>query len=374
METSRTTGTRSFMTLLTRIARASLLVSSALSSGVAACSDQKAAAAQSQTPIAAATSDDLPNILATVGDEQITLADVRSVVGDNLDQMEARYRQGRYALIDKTLQEILRDRVLSAEAKKQGKTVDQLVEAEIGGPLEPTEVEVSSWYLQNKSRVGTRSIEQLRPQIVDYLRKERIKQATEKLDQRLNQERKVTIHLQPYRLVLNNEGAPVMGPSNARVTLVEFSDFQCPYCGRFFPTLKQIEQKYADKVRIVYRQYPITSLHPNAFKAAEASLCANEQGKFWELHDVMFQEQEQLTVRELKQKAGRLGLDQKKFDSCLDSGRFTERVQEDLREGARVGVTGTPALFVNGVQIEGGAVGFDVVAKALDKELARAQQ
>jgi len=374
METSKTTGTRSFVTLLTRIARASLLVSSALSSGVAACSDQKAAAAQSQPPSAAATSDDVPNVLATVGDEQITLADVRSVVGDNLDQMDARYRQGRYALIDKTLQEILRDRVLSAEAKKQGKTVDQLVAAEIGGPLEPTEIEVSTWYLQNKARVGTRSIDQLRPQIADYLRKERIKQATEKLDQRLNQERNVTIHLQPYRLTLNNQGAPAMGPANAQVTLVEFSDFQCPYCGQFFPTLKQIEQKYADKVRIVYRQYPLTSLHPNAFKAAEASLCANEQGKFWELHDVMFQEQAQLTVRELKQKAGRLGLDQKKFDSCLESGRFTERVQEDLREGARVGVTGTPALFVNGVQIEGGAVGFDVVAKALDKELARAQR
>jgi protein-disulfide isomerase len=127
-------------------------------------------------------------------------------------------------------------------------------------------------------------------------------------------------------------------------------------------------------VRIVYRQYPIPSLHPYAFKAAEASLCAHEQGKFWQLHDAMFQDQNKLAIRDLKDKAARLGVDQKKFDGCLDSGKYTEKVQEDLRDGARAGVTGTPALFVNGVPIDGGAVGFDLVAKALDKELARAKK
>ena len=162
-----------------------------------------------------------------------------------------------------------------------------------------------------------------------------------------------------------------MGAAGAPVTLVEFSDFDCPFCGRFHPTLKQLSQKFGDKLRVVYRQYPITSLHPNAFKAAEASLCAHDQDKFWEMHDVMFQEQGRLSIRELKEKAGRIGLDAKKFDGCLDSGRYTGKVQDDLGEGGRVGVTGTPALFVNGVPVEGGAVSIEVISKLIEKELAK---
>jgi protein-disulfide isomerase len=182
------------------------------------------------------------------------------------------------------------------------------------------------------------------------------------------------INLQPYRVALDNAGAPARGSDDAKVTLVEFSDFQCPFCGRFFPTLKQIEQKYGDSVRVVYRQYPIPSLHPNAFKAAEASLCANDQGKFWDMHDVMFQEQNALTVSELKQKARRIGLDGRKFDDCMDTGRHTEQVQNDMRAGSRVGVTGTPALFVNGIPIDGGAVPLATVVQAIDQEFARVKK
>jgi len=378
METQKRNPTaRRQATTLVRPVRGAAAAALLLLAVAAGCSNQKAAsAAESKAPSEAPplAASDIPNVLATVGSDSITMSDIRARVGDNLDQLEARFRQNRFTVINNALQDALHERVLGAEAKKQGKTVDQLVEAELGAPIEPSETDISTWYLANTSRVGNRPIDQIRPQIADFLRKERRKQATEKLDQRLNQTNKVTIHLEPYRLTLNNEGAPAMGPKDAKVTLVEFSDFQSPFCGRFYPTLKQVEQKYADKVRIVYRQYPIPSLHPNAFKAAEASLCANDQGKFWELHDLMFQEQEQLTVRELKEKAKRVGMDQKKFDSCLDSGRYTERVQDDIKEGARSGVTGTPALFVNGIEIPGGAVSFDVVAKALDAELARAQR
>jgi protein-disulfide isomerase len=348
-----------------------------MSAALAGCSSQKAAsAAQTQGPNDAATpaSGDLPNVLATIGDEEITMADVRARVGDNLDQMEARYRQTQYKLVNNTLQEILRERVLLAEAKRQGKTADQLVAAEIGGSLEPSEVDIAAWYQENPSRTGGRALEQIKPQIADYLRNERQKQAVAKLEARLNEERKVSVRLEPYRLHLNNAGAPSMGPENAPVTLVEFSDFDCPYCGRFHPTLKRLSEKFGDQLRIVYRQYPIINLHPNAFKAAEASLCANEQGKFWEMHDLMFQEQGRLSVAELKVKAGRIGLDQKRFDECLNTGRFTEQVQEDQKEGGRAGVTGTPALFVNGVIVEGGAVSLDVVAQAIEKELARTKR
>ena len=335
------------------------------------CTGEKSAKAESP-PRAQPSSveSDLPEVLATIGDQKITLADVRARAGDKLDQMETRYRRERHKAVEAALQDILRDSILQGEARKQGKTVDQLVTAETGGPLEPTEAEIVAWYRQNKARTGGRSMEQIRPQITDFLRAERRKNASEKLEERLNQERKVTVNLRPFRVELNNEGAPSTGPADAKVTVVEFSDFQCPFCGRFFPTLKQVQQNYGDKARIVYRQYPLTNLHPNAFKAAEASLCANDQGKFWEMHDAMFQDQGRLAVKELKASAGRLGLNQKKFDTCLDTGRHTEQVQNDMAEGSRLGVTGTPALFINGVPMEGGAVPYDVVAKAIDKELA----
>lgn len=330
---------------------------------------------RSSTPQSSASqpADAIPEVLATIGDEKITLTDLRGRIGDDLDQMENQYRRARQRAIETALTAALQERVIQAEATKQGKTVDQLLAAEAGGSLEPSEVEISAWYQDNQAKTGGRSLDQIRTQIAEYLRKERSKEATEKLQQRLNQERKVTVLLEPYRLQFNNAGAPAIGPEDARLTLVEFSDFECPYCGRFFPTVKRLEAEFGKELRILYRQYPITNIHPSAFKAAEASLCAHEQGKFWEMHDLLFQEQQKISVRDLKEKAGRLGLNQSKFDGCLDTGRYIEQVQEDLKEGKRVGVTGTPALFLNGVSIDGGAVPYETIVKAIEKEKARGQ-
>jgi protein-disulfide isomerase len=341
----------------------------ALGAGQLGCSNQESAAASSGSG-AGSSADDIPAVLATIGDDQITMADVRKRVGDELDQNEARYQRARHALIENSLQQILQDRVLMAEAKKQNTTVLKLVTAEAGGSLEPSEVEIAAWYKENQSRSGGRSLDQIRSEIADYLRNERRKDAAERLQARLNSEQKVTINLKPYRVQLDNEGAPAIGPENAPVTLVEFSDFQCPFCGRFFPTLKRLEEKFGDQLRIVYRHYPITKLHPNAVKAAEASMCAHDQGKFWDMHDLMFEEQNRLAVKDLKLKAERLELDRKKFDACLDSGRHAERVQKDFDAAAKIGVTGTPALFLNGIPLEGGAVSYEVAVKAIEKELA----
>lgn len=336
--------------------------------GMTGCSDQRSAEAQVGSQGQAVPSE-FPEVLATIGDEQITMAEIRARVGPELDKNESRYRRAQYRLVETTLEEILRDRVLEAEAKKQNLTVDQLVAAEIGGSIDPSEVEIATWYQENQSRTGGRTLDQIRAQIADHLRNERRKEAVEKLNERLHRERQVVVRLEPYQFQFNNEGAPSRGPADAEVTLVEFSDFQCPFCARFFSTLKRVEQNFGDRVRIVYRQYPIVSLHPQAWKAAEASLCAHDQGRFWELHDLMFQDQKRLSVSELKLAAKRVGLDQKEFDLCLDSGKYAERVQEDLNEGGRAGVNGTPALFINGVAVEGGAVPYDQIAQAIRKEL-----
>ena len=347
-------------------------------STVGACSDQSGAEARTASalplpPSAGLAGGELPNVFAKIGSESITFADVRLRVGDELDQLEAKYRRDRYKLADAALQQMVHERVLTAAAREKGKTVDELLLGE-GGSLEPTDADVSSWYEANKARLGGQPFEQLKPRIVDYLRLERRDTAIQKVVNRFEKDGKLSIYLEPYRASFNNAGSPSKGALNAPVTLVEFSDFQCPYCRGFVPTLKQVETTYRDRVRIVYRQYPIPSLHPFAPKAAEASLCAHEQGKFWELHDLMFMEQDRLSVDELKSKATRLGMDRGKFDSCLDSGRFAQQVQNDVREGTRAGVTGTPAIYINGVLLEGGAVAFDAVARALDSELDRAKR
>lgn len=314
---------------------------------------------------------DLPAVLATVGEEQITLADVRDRAGTALDQVETQYLRSRSRIIETVLDAIVRERALAHEARRQNRTVQDLVAAEAGPRLNPTDAEVAMWYQENASRLDGRPLEQIRQQIVAHLREQRMRAAEQKLEQRISQELKVAVNFQGYRAALDNEGAPSLGRPGAPVTVVEFSDFQCPYCRGFAPTLKQLAAEFGDQVHVVYRQFPITSIHPLAFKAAEASLCAHEQGKFWQLHDLIFEEQTRIAVSDLKDKARRAGIDQRTFDSCLDSSQYAERVRRDMEEAQRLGVTGTPAVFINGVQLEGGAVPYEIVAEAVRRELAR---
>jgi protein-disulfide isomerase len=324
------------------------------------------------TTVPTATSEN--EVLATIGDEKVTLADLRPHIGEQLDQLDSRYQRQRYKAIDAGLTRVIQDRVLAAEAKKQGKGLDQLISEEAGGPIDPSPADVKAWYDQNLTRVGGRPLAQVEAQIVDLLRKERRNIAAQKLEERLNKDHAVSVLLKPITVDLNNEGAPSLGPADAPVTLVEFSDFQCPYCQGMVSTLKRLKESHGDKVRIVYRQYPIPSLHANAMKAAEASLCAEEQGKFWEMHDLMFAEQNQLTVSELKEKAGRVKMNKSKFDDCMDKGRYVEQVQEDMKEGQKFGVSGTPAFFMNGVLLDGGFMTYEALVKVIDKELARVKK
>jgi protein-disulfide isomerase len=339
--------------------------------GLGASCAKDSAAKDNTTPTTVAAGNDIPEVLATVGNESITMADVKAKAGDELGRVETQYLQTRSSIVEAALKSILRERVIDAEAKKQGKTYDDLILAEGGIGINPSDDDVAKWYAANPSRTGGRPLAEIKSQIADLLRNERRTAAEARLQARLNKERNVAVHFQPFRLTFDNGNAPSMGKPGAPVTLVEFSDFQCPFCNRFAPTLKQVNEKYGDKVHVVYRQYPIPSLHPFAFKAAEASLCANEQGKFWQLHDAMFGDQSKLSIKDLKQRAADMGMDTKKFNTCLDTGRYVEQVQKDMQDGVKVGITGTPAVFINGVELKGGAVAFDVVAAAIDQELAR---
>ena len=156
----------------------------------------------------------------------------------------------------------------------------------------------------------------------------------------------------------------IRGSVNAPITLVEFSDFQCPYCGQHYPTLKKILNDYQGKVRLVYKHFPLT-FHQFSEKAAEASECASEQGKFWEYHDKLFENQQNLSAENLKQWAKDLALNSSQFNNCLDSGKYASKVQADYNEGQQKGVNGTPATFVNGKLISG-AVPYNTLKTAID--------
>jgi len=164
---------------------------------------------------------------------------------------------------------------------------------------------------------------------------------------------------------------PALGPQDAPVLIVEFSDFQCGYCARFTTeTLNQILDTYGNQVRFVYRDFPLTSMHPYAQKAAEAAQCAYEQGKYWEYSDLLFQNQQALDVDSLKGYAQQLGLDTDAFNECLDSGRYTSEVQNDFAQGQSYGVTGTPTFFING-RLLVGAKPFSAFQAMIAEELAK---
>lgn len=163
----------------------------------------------------------------------------------------------------------------------------------------------------------------------------------------------------------------VRGPANAKVTLIEYSDFQCPFCDRHEPTMTQVLQQYPNDVRLIYRHYPLTQLHPQAEKAAEASECAAKLGgndAFWKAHDYLFANQATLGTDLYKKMAGELKLDVAKFTTCLDSGEMSGRVAQDTASGNDAGVSGTPATFVNGQLVEG-AVPFEQFKSAIDAAL-----
>lgn len=167
---------------------------------------------------------------------------------------------------------------------------------------------------------------------------------------------------------------PSWGAADAPITIVEFSDFQCPFCERFFnETYPQLKQKYGDKIHFVYRDFPLSQIHPQADIAAQAANCANAEGKFWEYHDILFKNQSKLQRDDLVGYAAQLGIDKTKFGKCLDSRTYDPQINQDIQDGFNLGVGGTPTFFINGRPVVG-AQPYAVFAQTIDAELNQAAQ
>jgi len=309
---------------------------------------------------------------ATVNGQPISMSDLEAKAGENLSQLQHQYESKRFEILSGTLTQMVEDRLLDLEAQATHKTKDQLLAENAKAPeITPEEVDAFYTQLQQQRPQGLPPKDAIADQIKTHLAEQKQTEARTSYMTTLRAKYKVETFVEEPRIQVATEGHPAKGPATAPVTIVEFSDFQCPFCSRVEPTLSQIEQKYGDKIRVVFRQFPLNSIHPMAQKAAEASLCANEQGKFWQMHDAMFGDQEKLQVADLKAKAGKLGLDQAKFDQCLDTGKYVARIEDDTKAGAAAGVSGTPAFFINGRSLSG-AQPYEALAQVIDQELAKA--
>jgi len=317
-------------------------------------------------------------------------SDVAAQVGDrtiSVKELDDRWRQAQpsehaqaiqqlYDGRKRALDAMVADMLIEQAAKAKGVNAAQFTDAEVARRLKPvTDGQVAVFFQENQAQMQGRGIDAMGPAIRRYLEDQQRTQAYQTMVAELRKAGP------PIRLVLDapryqvgvSADDPALGNANAPVTLVEFSDFQCPFCARVMPTLKRVRETYGDRVRIVWKDFPLTSIHPQAFKAAEAGQCAQEQGKFWDLHDRLFANQQALQPDSLKKHAADSGLDVAKFNACLDTAKYGDRVQEQMGIGTRLGVSSTPAVFVNG-RLVNGAQPYDVFTTIIDEELERAKK
>jgi protein-disulfide isomerase len=231
--------------------------------------------------------------------------------------------------------------------------VEQLLEREADGKVaRPTDAEIEAVYTAQKARIS-RPLEEVKPQIAEMLLQSRVEQARTAYFKTLRDRSDIAIHLRAPRIEVSHDPARVLGDPNAPITIVEFSDFQCPFCQRAHPVVKQLLAKYPTQIKLAYRDFPLRQIHPQADAAAVASRCAGEQGKFWQFHDRLFETNQQLNGPVFLDHAAQLELDTAKFVNCLSDTRFEALIEQDLQDGNRAGVTGTPAFFINGIALTG---------------------
>jgi protein-disulfide isomerase len=329
-----------------------------------------AATASTAAAVQGGGSDELiPSLTGTaarVNGEEITYA----MLDDEASAKLVRLRTQAYEIRKQTLDELIDTRLLEAEAKKRGVSVDDLVKAEVDAKApEISDDEAREFFEKNPPR-GNVDFDRMKDRIKDYLGKKNSQDARTAFIASLREAAGVEIFLEPMRFDVKFASTdPVKGPASAPIQIVEYSDFQCPYCSRVNPTLEEVKAKYGDKIAVAFRNFPLP-MHKDAPRAGEASYCAQDQGKFWEYHDVLFANQRAQADDDLKKYAGEVGLDQAKFDECLTSNKYASRIEADKKSGEAAGVSGTPAFFINGVFVNG-ARPFEAFAEVIDDELKR---
>jgi len=339
----------------------------------AGCNKQATPAASATNSAGASCEMPAETVIATyktdTGEQKVTYGELREKLGPSLDDLDKRKQD----MIKRGLEGFVLEKLVQAEAKKRGlANEDALIKAEIEDKVPaPAEEEISKIFEQAKGSgqlPAEVTLEQVRPEIVKMLTEPAKRERAQALFTELKSKADVQTMLPQKRVEVAATG-PAKGAQNAPITIVEFSDFQCPYCSKANASVDEVMKAYEGKVRLVFRHFPL-EFHKEAPKAAEASLCAADQNKFWEYHDKLFANQQALKVEDLKKHATEVGLDAARFNECLDSGKHAATVTKDFEEGKKAGVTGTPAFFINGIALSG-AVPAEEFKSIIDAELKK---
>jgi protein-disulfide isomerase len=304
-------------------------------------------------------------LIATVGGQPIYEQDLLPKLAPKLLEL----RTQEYQMKSTALEELIGQRLLEAEAKKRGLSTEKLLEQEVESKVaDPPDAEVEGYYLAIKNQVN-QPFQDVKSVLQKGVKSLHIQQARQDYVDSLRAKTEVVVLMRPPKVEVAYDSARVRGDAKAPVTIVEFSDFQCPFCQKAQVTLKNLLAKYDGRVKLAFLDFPMRTLHPQAQIAAEASRCAGKQGKFWEYHDALFADQSKLDEAGLVQTARGFGLDEKSFQSCLNAGKFKSQIEQDLQEGNKVGAAGTPAFFIDGIYVNGVRPEAEF-EKIIDTELA----
>jgi len=299
-------------------------------------------------------------VVAEVNGQKLTVADLEQEESSKLLQAHNQYYQAE----KKALEDLIERRILEQKAQHEGLTLEQLVDREIKSQVkDPTEDQMKVYY---EGLETEQPYEAVRGKILDKIRQLRENKARSTYVNALRAQSNVIVELASPSANVNIENAYTQGPQHASVTLVEFADYECPYCQKVAPDVKKLKDDFGDKLAFVYKDFPLP-MHSHAEKAAEAARCAGKQGKFWEFHDHIFQSK-QLDLGRLKEDAQTLHLDANQFTACLDSGEESADVQRDRDEGTKLGLSGTPSFFVNG-HFYSGALDYAALRQIVQQQL-----
>lgn len=301
--------------------------------------------------------------VAMVGNEPISQVELDLMAKGQLRRLDMQ----AYQIKKEVLARLIQQRLIEQAAKAQGMTPEDYLKKNVDDKIAPpSEKEIRAVY---EARKGADALpfDKVKSKISEYLIGNQRRQLEGQLLARLREENEVKVFLDAPRIEIDISEAPSKGPDNAPVTIIEFSDYECGFCKRSRPTMEEVARTYGDKVRFVFKDYPL-SFHRNAIRAAEAAHCAGDQGKYFQYHDLLFANQSNLTEDDLKSYAQKMGLDIKKFNKCMTTRKHAKRVQESIAEGSATGISGTPAFFVNGIMLSG-ALPFTSFKEVIDAEL-----
>ena len=301
-------------------------------------------------------------VVANVGGVQVTMAELEQQESQRLLSAHYSYYQAQV----KALNDLIDKKLLQQKAASEHLTVDQLIDRDIKSQVkDPTEDQMKVYYEGVETE---QPYEEVRGKILDKIREIRTNKALAAYVKNLRAQTSVNIALAPPRIDVKAQDTDVKVASNEKlaVELVEFADYECPYCQKVAADLKKLAADYQGKVTVVYKDFPLP-MHTRAEKAAEAARCAGKQNKFWEFHDEIFRSKE-LDVDQLKAQARALKLNVDDFDKCLDTGAEAAAVERDRKEGEKIGISGTPSFFINGHYLSG-ALDYAALRDVVDQQL-----